>query len=129
MTAHGYPWGRGYESGGTVESGMLGESNAESKQESLIHASGLRKQFGDFTAVDGIDFDVRAGEAFGFLGPNGAGKSSTMRMIGCTSPATGGTLRIFGLDPAKDGPAIRRRLGVVPQLDSLDQELTVEENL
>jgi lipooligosaccharide transport system ATP-binding protein len=97
--------------------------------DSLIHAAGLRKQFGDFTAVDGIDFDVRSGEAFGFLGPNGAGKSSTMRMIGCTSPVSAGTLRIFGLDPATDGPAIRRRLGVVPQLDSLDQELTVEENL
>ena len=96
---------------------------------SLIHATGLRKQFGGFTAVDGIDFDVRAGEAFGFLGPNGAGKSSTMRMIGCTSPVTSGTLRLFGLDPAKDGPAIRRRLGVVPQLDSLAQELSVEENL
>ena len=103
--------------------------HGESTEESLIHASGLRKQFGDFTAVDGIDFDVRAGEAFGFLGPNGAGKSSTMRMIGCTSPVSGGSLRIFGLDPGKDGPAIRRRLGVVPQLDSLDQELTVEENL
>jgi lipooligosaccharide transport system ATP-binding protein len=97
--------------------------------DSLIHASGLRKQFGDFTAVDGIDFDVRPGEAFGFLGPNGAGKSSTMRMIGCTSPVSGGTLRLFGLDPATHGPAIRRRLGVVPQLDSLDIELTVEENL
>ena len=97
--------------------------------EPLIHATGLRKQFGDFTAVDGIDFDVQPGEAFGFLGPNGAGKSSTMRMIGCTSPISGGTLRLFGLDPATHGRDIRRRLGVVPQLDSLDQELTVEENL
>ena len=95
----------------------------------LIEAVGLRKTFGEFTAVDGIDFHVQAGEAFGFLGPNGAGKSSTMRMIGCTSPVTGGTLRMFGLDPAVDGPAIRRRLGVVPQMDSLDAELTVEENL
>ena len=97
--------------------------------EPLIHAAGLRKQFGDFTAVDGIDFNVQPGEAFGFLGPNGAGKSSTMRMIGCTSPISGGTLRLFGLDPATHGRDIRRRLGVVPQLDSLDQELTVEENL
>ena len=95
----------------------------------LIEAVGLRKTFGEFTAVDGIDFQVQPGEAFGFLGPNGAGKSSTMRMIGCTSPVSGGTLRIFGLDPASDGPAIRRRLGVVPQTDSLDAELTVEENL
>ena len=98
-------------------------------QESLIHAQGVVKRFGAFTAVDGIDFDVQPGEAFGFLGPNGAGKSSTMRMIGCTSPISGGTLRLFGLDPATHGREIRKRLGVVPQLDSLDSELTVEENL
>jgi lipooligosaccharide transport system ATP-binding protein len=95
----------------------------------LIHARGLVKRFGDFTAVDGIDVDVRRGEAFGFLGPNGAGKSSTMRMVGCVSPPTGGTLRILGLDPHRDGPAIRARLGVCPQQDNLDQELTVRENL
>ncbi len=95
----------------------------------LIHAEGLVKRFGAFTAVDGIDFDVQPGEAFGFLGPNGAGKSSTMRMIGSTSPVSGGTLRLFGLDPATHGREIRKRLGVVPQLDSLDSELTVEENL
>ena len=95
----------------------------------LISARGLVKRFGAFTAVDGIDVDVRAGEAFGFLGPNGAGKSSTMRMIGCVSPPTDGTLRILGMDPRRDGPAIRARLGVCPQLDNLDQELTVQENL
>ncbi|HKT44637.1 MAG TPA: ABC transporter ATP-binding protein [Gaiellaceae bacterium] len=97
--------------------------------DALIHARGLTKRFGDFTAVDGIDFDVRPGEAFGFLGPNGAGKSSTMRMIGCVSPVTDGTLRVLGLDPLRDGPAIRGRLGVVPQQDTLDNELTVRENL
>jgi lipooligosaccharide transport system ATP-binding protein len=97
--------------------------------DSLIHARGLVKRFGDFTAVDGIDVDVRRGEAFGFLGPNGAGKSSTMRMIGCVSPPTAGVLRILGRDPARDGPAIRGRLGVCPQLDNLDTELTVRENL
>ena len=97
--------------------------------DALIHARGLTKRFGDFTAVDGIDFDVRRGEAFGFLGPNGAGKSSTMRMIGCVSPVTDGTLRVLGLDPLGDGPEIRSRLGVVPQLDNLDNELTVRENL
>jgi lipooligosaccharide transport system ATP-binding protein len=96
---------------------------------SLISARALVKRFGDFVAVDGIDFDVQRGEAFGFLGPNGAGKSSTMRMIGCVSPVTGGTLRILGLDPAADGAAIRSRLGVVPQEDTLDLELTVRENL
>jgi lipooligosaccharide transport system ATP-binding protein len=95
----------------------------------LIHAHDLTKRFGDFTAVDGIDFDVSKGEAFGFLGPNGAGKSSTMRMIGCVSPVTDGTLRVLGLDPATDGAAIRGRLGVVPQLDNLDNELTVRENI
>jgi lipooligosaccharide transport system ATP-binding protein len=95
----------------------------------LIHARGLRKEFGALTAVDGIDFDVQRGEAFGFLGPNGAGKSSTMRMIGCVSPPSGGTLRILDMDPVHDGPKIRARLGVVPQLDTLDLELTVRENL
>jgi lipooligosaccharide transport system ATP-binding protein len=87
---------------------------------SLIHARGLTKRFGEFTAVDSIDFDVAPGESFGFLGPNGAGKTSTMRMIGCVSPLSGGTLRVLGLDPVSDGPAIRGRLGVVPQIDTLD---------
>ncbi|WP_422773770.1 ABC transporter ATP-binding protein [Plantactinospora sp. WMMC1484] len=95
----------------------------------LIRARGLVKRFGNFVAVDGIDVDVRAGEAFGFLGPNGAGKSSTMRMVGCVSPPTDGTLQIMGMDPHRDGPAIRARLGVCPQLDNLDPELTVRENL
>ena len=95
----------------------------------LIHARGLTKKFGDFTAVDAIDFDVAGGESFGFLGPNGAGKTSTMRMVGCVSPVTAGTLRILGLDPAIDGPRIRGRLGVVPQQDTLDTELSVRDNL
>jgi lipooligosaccharide transport system ATP-binding protein len=97
--------------------------------DALIHARGLTKQFGSLHAVDGIDFDVARGEAFGFLGPNGAGKSSTMRMIGCVSPPSGGTLRILDLDPVRDGPEIRGRLGVVPQADTLDNELSVRENL
>ena len=92
-------------------------------------ASGLVKRFGEFTAVDGIDVVVAKGESFGFLGPNGAGKTSTMRMIGSVSPVTDGSLRIFGLDPATHGREIRARLGVVPQSDQLDNELTVEENL
>jgi lipooligosaccharide transport system ATP-binding protein len=95
----------------------------------MIRARGLTKAFGEFTAVDGIDFEVARGESFGFLGPNGAGKSSTMRMIGCVAPVTSGALRILGLDPALDGPRIRARLGVVPQQDTLDLELTVRENL
>jgi lipooligosaccharide transport system ATP-binding protein len=96
---------------------------------SLIHARGLEKRFGERVAVAGIDFDVHRGEAFGFLGPNGAGKSSTMRMIGCVSPPSGGTITVLGLDPDRDGPRIRNRLGVVPQHDTLDQELTVRENI
>ena len=95
----------------------------------LIYARGLVKRFGSFTAVDGIDFDLTRGEAFGFLGPNGAGKSSTMRMIGCVSPPTGGELSILGMDPVAQGREIRARLGVVPQEDTLDVELTVRENL
>jgi lipooligosaccharide transport system ATP-binding protein len=98
-------------------------------EQSLIQARALTKSFGDFVAVDGIDFDVAAGEAFGFLGPNGAGKTSTMRMIACMSPVTSGTLRVLGLDPATDGSRIRSRIGLVPQDDTLDLELTVLDNL
>ena len=97
--------------------------------DSLIHARGLVKRFADFTAVDGIDFDVVAGEAFGFLGPNGAGKTSTMRMIGCASPVTAGALTVLGMDPRTHASAIKARLGVVPQHDNLDAEITVRENL
>jgi lipooligosaccharide transport system ATP-binding protein len=96
---------------------------------SLILARALTKRFGDLTAVEGIDFEVARGEAFGFLGPNGAGKTSTMRMIGAVSPVTSGVLTIFGLDPATHGATIRGRLGVVPQADTLDMEITVRENL
>ncbi len=95
----------------------------------MIVAEGLRKSYGDFEAVRGIDVRVERGEAFGFLGPNGAGKSSTMRMIGAVSPVSGGTLSILGMDPATHGPQIRARIGVCPQEDSLDNELRVGENL
>ena len=95
----------------------------------LISARKLVKRFGEFTAVDGIDVEVHRGESFGFLGPNGAGKSSTMRMIGCVSPVTDGELTIFDLDPARDGKRIRARIGVVPQSDQLDEQLTVMDNL
>ena len=97
--------------------------------EVLVHARGLTKRFGEFTAVNAIDFDVRTGEAFGFLGPNGAGKTSTMRMIACSSPVTSGELTVIGMDPRRHAPQIKARLGVVPQLDNLDAELTVRENL
>ena len=95
----------------------------------LVEARALTKRFGDFTAVDDIDFTVGHGEAFGFLGPNGAGKTSTMRMIGAVSPVTDGSLRVLDMDPSTQGPAIRARLGVVPQEDNLDNELSVFENL
>ena len=102
--------------------------------EPMIRAGGLRKSFtdrsgSDVEAVRGIDVDVRRGEAFGFLGPNGAGKSSTMRMIAAVSPVSAGELRILGMDPATDGPAIRGRIGVCPQEDTLDTELNVRDNL
>jgi lipooligosaccharide transport system ATP-binding protein len=98
-------------------------------EQPLIYARGLVKRFGEFTAVDGIDLEVASGEAFGFLGPNGAGKSSTMRMISCVSLPTAGELRILGMDPSRDGTTIRGRLGVCPQLDNLDPDLSVRENL
>ena len=100
-----------------------------SSAEPLVLARRLTKRFAAFTAVDGIDFRVRAGEAFGFLGPNGAGKTCTMRMIGCTSPITEGELHVLGMDPRTQASEIKARLGVVPQTDNLDAELTVRENL
>jgi lipooligosaccharide transport system ATP-binding protein len=95
----------------------------------LVVALGLTKRFGAFTAVDAVDFEIAAGESFGFLGPNGAGKTSTMRMIACMSPVTEGTLRVLDMDPATEGAAIRRRIGLVPQEDTLDLQLTVLDNL
>jgi lipooligosaccharide transport system ATP-binding protein len=95
----------------------------------LVEARGLTKKFDDLVAVDSIDFEIRKGEAFGFLGPNGAGKTSTMKMITTVSPITEGYLRVFGIDPSVDGRSIRKRIGVVPQEDNLDLELTVAENL
>ncbi|HEX3796362.1 MAG TPA: ABC transporter ATP-binding protein [Acidimicrobiales bacterium] len=95
----------------------------------MVVARGLQKRFGEFVAVDGVDFTIEAGESFGFLGPNGAGKTSTMRMISCISPISGGTLEVLGMDPATQGALIRSRMGLVPQEDSLDLELTVMDNL
>ena len=96
---------------------------------SVITATDLVKRYKDFPAVDGISFEVEAGESFGLLGPNGAGKSTTMRMIGAVSTRTAGELSILGLDPDQHGPEIRSQLGVVPQSDNLDTELRVRENL
>jgi lipooligosaccharide transport system ATP-binding protein len=104
-------------------------STPDDGQAPLVSARGLSKRFGPYVAVDEIDFEVRRGELFGFLGPNGAGKTTTMRMIACVSTSTGGDLSVLGMDPRGDGPAIRARLGVVPQEDNLDTELTVWDNL
>jgi lipooligosaccharide transport system ATP-binding protein len=103
--------------------------NVRGVADGLVQARGLTKRFGRVEAVRGIDLDVGRGEVFGFLGPNGAGKSSAMRMIACVSPRTSGDLQVLGLDPERDGPAIRARIGVVPQLDNLDTELSVRQNL
>jgi lipooligosaccharide transport system ATP-binding protein len=97
--------------------------------EPLVIARNLTKRYGDFEAVAGIDFEVRRGESFGLLGPNGAGKSSTMRIIAATSKRSAGEIWILGKDPDKNGPEIRAHLGVVPQTDNLDTQITVEENL
>ncbi len=95
----------------------------------ILDARELVKRFGDFEAVKGISFSVERGESFGFLGPNGAGKTSTMRMISAVSQPTSGSLTILGLDPRVRGPEIRGRLGVVPQEDTLELELSVRLNL
>ncbi|MGO0574966.1 ABC transporter ATP-binding protein [Ornithinimicrobium panacihumi] len=97
--------------------------------DAVIWAKGLRKTYGDFTAVDGIDFEVQPGESFGLLGPNGAGKSTTMRMIGGTLDRTDGELTVLGMDPVTSGPEVRAHLGVIPQQDNLDEELRVRENI
>ena len=103
--------------------------NKTENKEVLIQAKGLVKRYGDFVAVNGIDFQVNKGESFGFLGPNGAGKSTTMRIIAATLTRSGGEITILGKDPQIHGPEIKAHLGVVPQTDNLDQALTVEENL
>jgi lipooligosaccharide transport system ATP-binding protein len=95
----------------------------------MISAKGLTKRYGDFVAVNGIDFRVNKGESFGFLGPNGAGKSTTMRIIAATLTRTSGDITVLGKDPEKFGPEIKAHLGVVPQADNLDNALTVQENL
>ncbi|MGO3152579.1 MAG: ABC transporter ATP-binding protein [Galactobacter sp.] len=104
-------------------------SASPAASEPIVRARGLTKRYGDFTAVDGIDFDVTPGESFGFLGPNGAGKSTTMSMVGGTSTRTAGELTVMGMDPDRQGPEVRAHLGVVPQQDNLDEEIKVSDNL
>lgn len=114
---------------GDVDCGRRYNRRVSEQPQSVVYAENLTKRFGDFVAVDHIDFEVRYGESFGFLGPNGAGKTSTMKMIASSSPVTQGKLRVLGMDPATQSLEIKARLGVVPQTDNLDEELTVEENL
>ncbi len=109
--------------------GLAGGPSGVRDPDAVVSARGLTKRFGAFTAVDAVNFSIRRGEVFGFLGPNGAGKTSTMRMVSCLSPVTEGSLQVLGMDPNHDGPQIRRRLGLVPQEDTLDLELTVRDNL
>ena len=97
--------------------------------ECVVEASALTKAYGERTAVDAIDFRVLRGEAFGLLGPNGAGKSTTMRMIACRSPLTAGQLSVEHLDVRTDARRIRSLIGVVPQENNLDPDITVRENL
>src|SRR3990170_5901646 len=99
------------------------------QQQEIISARALTKRYGNLTAVDGISFSVRQGECFGFLGPNGAGKTTTIRMITCVSPVTDGSLAVDGMHAQVDARGIKSILGVVPQDDNLDQELTVRQNL
>ena len=110
-------------------SGELADAERLGPVTAMVRARGLVKRYADFEAVRGIDLEVAPGESFGFLGPNGAGKSSTMRMIAAVSPPSAGELRVLGMDPATEGPAIRARLGVCPQEDTLDIELNVRDNL
>ncbi len=99
------------------------------REEGIIIARDLVKRYGDFTAVNSISFSVHAGECFGLLGPNGAGKTTTIRMINCVSPVTGGILRVDGMDVGEAPREVKAILGVVPQEDNLDPELTVRQNL
>lgn len=95
----------------------------------VIEAGGLKKHYGEIRAVDGVSFDVGEGGSFGFLGPNGAGKTTVMRMICCMARPTGGTLKVLGMDPMDDAKEIKKHIGVVPQKSSLDEDLTVMQNL
>ncbi|HXH28913.1 MAG TPA: ATP-binding cassette domain-containing protein [Candidatus Polarisedimenticolia bacterium] len=97
--------------------------------DNVIEAHGLTKRYDGLLAVDGIDFAIRSGECFGFLGPNGAGKTSTVKMIHCFSPVSGGSLRVFGLDVAAHPRAIKSRVGVCQQEDNLDPDFSVHRNL
>jgi lipooligosaccharide transport system ATP-binding protein len=106
-----------------------GPKNKAGAGESTLVARGLRKSYGDFEAVKGVDFEVHRGECFGFLGPNGAGKTTTMKMIYGGAVPTAGELEVTGLDVRRHEREVKRRIGVVPQENNLDEDLKVRENL
>src|SRR5512135_2486812 len=95
----------------------------------IVTAKDLTKNYGNLRAVDHIDFEIAKGECFGFLGPNGAGKTTVMGVIYCFMPPTSGEVRVFGIDVNKDPSRIKSKIGVMPQDDSLDPDLSVFENL
>jgi len=95
----------------------------------VVSAKDVIKDYNSFRAVDGVSFKILGGECFGFLGPNGAGKTSIMRMIYCFMPPTSGSINVFGMDVYKDSSIIKSRIGVMPQDDNLDIDLSVFENL
>jgi len=96
---------------------------------SAVSAQGLVKRFGDFTAVDGVDLEVRRGEIFGVLGPNGAGKTTTLKMLATLLPLDAGSASIFGVDVRRQPHRIRQLIGVTGQYASVDENLTATENL
>ena len=98
-------------------------------RETTIVARGLKKSYRDFEAVKGVNFEVYRGECFGFLGPNGAGKSTTMKMLYGAAVPTGGELSVAGLEITRNEREVKRRIGIVPQEDNLDNDLKVMENL
>jgi len=95
----------------------------------IVTVKGLTKYYGSLKAVDNIDFEILRGECFGFLGPNGAGKTTVMRIIYCFMPPTSGDIKVFDMDVTKAPSQIKARIGVMPQDDNLDPDLTVLENL
>lgn len=110
---------------------MIAEQTQPSRtrEEGIVIARDLVKRYGELTAVNSISFSVHAGECFGLLGPNGAGKTTTIRMITCVSPVTQGILSVDGMDVQRQPRDVKAILGVVPQEDNLDPDLTVRQNL
>ncbi|MCC7511946.1 MAG: ABC transporter ATP-binding protein, partial [Anaerolineae bacterium] len=95
----------------------------------IVEVEGLERVFGANRAVDGMTFHVKPGEVFGLLGPNGAGKTTTVRLLNGILPPSGGSARVFGLDPASDGQRVRQQTGVLTETPALYERLSAYENL